>query len=96
MWPGLKEYLDNASPQEISLVQFMKGFPEIHDKDDVRAIWTGALGYLHQHPSRDKRALSVSLLKSKREIVRKIDLELQEVCQEKALKCHSSYTSICV
>ncbi|KAG0005805.1 hypothetical protein BGZ65_010109 [Modicella reniformis] len=79
MLPELKEYFDRSTANEISLVSFMKRFPDIHDKDRILSIWTGALGYFQQHSSSEKRQLYASLRKyTSLELERIIDKELQE------------------
>lgn len=80
MLPGLKEYLDQSMAHEILLGSFMKWFPDIHDKDHIIGTWTGAVGYLQQHTSWEKRKLSVTLHKfTSLELKRIVDKELQEV-----------------
>jgi hypothetical protein len=83
MLPGLKEFLDDTAPQDISLVSIMRQFPDDYEKDRIRTYWSGCLSYLSQHSSQEKRKLALLFRKfSSEEIERMIDNELQEVSLE--------------
>ncbi|KAF9577097.1 hypothetical protein BGW38_007913, partial [Lunasporangiospora selenospora] len=91
MYPGLKEYLDDSASRDISLVSFMKRFSDIHDKDRIINIWTGAMLYLKRHSSLEKRQLYQSLCKSTTlEIKKIVEKELHEREHDYTLVIHAS------
>ncbi|KAG0329810.1 hypothetical protein BG004_002239 [Podila humilis] len=79
MLPGLKAYFDNSAARDISLVSFMRQFPDIQEKDRIISTWTGSLSYLLQHSTSEKRQLYTTLSKyTPEELIRIVDDELQE------------------
>ncbi|KAF9899454.1 hypothetical protein EC991_008861, partial [Linnemannia zychae] len=91
MLPELKEFFDNSAAREISLVSFMRRFPDIQEKSRIVRTWTGALCYLQQHSSLEKRQLYQSLRKfTQSELEKLIDKELQEREHDNALLAHAS------
>ncbi|KAF9359407.1 hypothetical protein BGX34_008388 [Mortierella sp. NVP85] len=79
MLRGLKEYLENSAACDISLASFMKRYNDIHDKDRIISLWYGALSFLKEHSSLEKRQLSWELSKFTRvELEKIVDNELQE------------------
>ena len=83
MLAGLKEFLDDAHARDISLISFMRVFPEMNKKERILAIWTDdALPYLQRHPSLDKRELWAHLRKyTAHELNATADKGLDEVRQ---------------
>ncbi|KAF9332410.1 hypothetical protein BG006_004726 [Podila minutissima] len=76
---GLKGYFEDSAIHSISLVSFMRRFPDIHEKDRIIKTWQGALNYLQRHSSSEKRQLYESLRKyTSVELEKIVDGELQE------------------
>ncbi|KAF9548698.1 hypothetical protein EC957_005937 [Mortierella hygrophila] len=87
MLVGLKEYFEESPARNISLVSFMKRFPDIHEKDRIISTWTGALSYLRQHSSQEKRQLYGTLRGyTPLELGKIVDKELQETKTERIMK----------
>ncbi|KAG0247550.1 hypothetical protein BG011_001316 [Mortierella polycephala] len=91
MLPGLKEYLEDSAARDISVVSFMKRFKDIHEKDRIIRSWCGALSFLQQHPSFEKRQLYGTLRKyTQVELEKIVDNELQEREHDYALLSNAS------
>jgi hypothetical protein len=83
MLAGLQEFLDDAHGRDISLISYMRVFPEINNKERILTIWTSnVLPYLQRHPSVDKREQWARLRKfTAQELDATADKELNEVGQ---------------